>query len=455
MKSLSVDDPIFRQQDKHVFCFTWGGRPVYSRLGQRMHMLPFFAAMLALVSLIQASGNTPRVVRTGDRIFVFETSEPLLFVAVGKISCNSENQLRQELRMLRSQLLSVLTPAILEAVEHRPTLDVSSQLQGTDMLLHALVDSFEYDHSYALRAIAPLRFPADKRAQLAQIVKDARQKVLKKETELRRSIACAVVVAGDRVVILAQSKRASLCTGDLLLLLHFVRHMYSLRGDRDRENWSPVCLPQLADVPVHVHTRFVRPDIAVALVSLDATLFQAASRVSEYIAATAQESGLWDDVETALNQGDCDIGVDQFNQALSSLRHLCVHSTNRQQWFQTTPALPYVVRNHADLPMQRPQGTDLFRLVRSMFARLESLDTEHDTPLAEMSDAVEDDSGLRLVVAVHEKEVCVAWRTKQLRAVAVLAPLVSPHSVATTLPELLKERLSTLEKFVFADSLQF
>ena len=78
----------------------------------------------------------------GNTRFVVSIAGPLYFVAISKLG-ESDAQLRAQLEALYMQILSTLTlPTLTQLFTNRPNTDLRRPLEGTEILLSSLADTF-------------------------------------------------------------------------------------------------------------------------------------------------------------------------------------------------------------------------------------------------------------------------------------------------------------------------
>ena len=63
--------PNWKRHHKHVFVVSSAGKPIYARYGDEQRMAPFMAAISAVVSFVDDSGDTIRHFKAGRHQFVF------------------------------------------------------------------------------------------------------------------------------------------------------------------------------------------------------------------------------------------------------------------------------------------------------------------------------------------------------------------------------------------------
>lgn len=161
------------------------------------------------------------------------TEGPLYFVAISKIG-ESDAQLRAQLEALYMQILSTLTlPALTQIFSNRPSTDLRRPLQGTEVLLSSLADSFtKGSPSTLLSALECLKLRKAHRNMINNCLIRARTEKL----------LYGLIVAGGRLVSVIRPKRHSLHPSDLQLIFNMLFEADGIKSGGG-ENWIPLCLP--------------------------------------------------------------------------------------------------------------------------------------------------------------------------------------------------------------------
>ena len=165
--------------------------------------------------------------------FAFLRRGQLLLLAVTRKPVPVAFLVRQ-LRFVYAQILFILTEGALAPLRRNPGYDLRSLLGGTRAQLKSLLGHASASLSLALNAVPTLPLPNQERASLTRELSS-----IGADTS---AMLYAMVLAGDRLVALAESKRPEhrLRTADLILILNMVRSTQSLRRS---ETWLPLCLP--------------------------------------------------------------------------------------------------------------------------------------------------------------------------------------------------------------------
>jgi First Longin domain of FUZ, MON1 and HPS1/Second Longin domain of FUZ, MON1 and HPS1 len=235
--------------------------PLFSSLvllsyGDEVALSPFMASLTAMSSFVRDLGNVSRgenvygagnqnsggggddngtdelrYLRTGDRLFVFQSIGPLVFVCVTTTG-EPVDRLVQQLNYLHLQILSLLTRGVEQIFERRAAFDLRNLLGGADRFLDSLCSMMDHDPSLYLNAIHCLRLPHSKRDAIARAMQAAGAE----------DLLYAICLAKDKLVSLIRPKRYILQPADLHLLLNFINASAVFRSG---ESWTPVCLPKV------------------------------------------------------------------------------------------------------------------------------------------------------------------------------------------------------------------
>ena len=157
----------------------------------------------------------------------------LYLVAITSLP-ESESQLRAQLDGLYMQILSTLTlPTLTHMFDVRPSTDLRRPLQGTEILLSTLADSFtKGSPSTLLGALESLRL----RKAHRQVINNTMYKARVDE------LLYGLIVAGGRLVSVIRPKKHSLHPGDLHLIFNMLFEAEGIKAGGG-ESFIPVCLP--------------------------------------------------------------------------------------------------------------------------------------------------------------------------------------------------------------------
>ncbi|KAG2454962.1 hypothetical protein HYH02_000788 [Chlamydomonas schloesseri] len=270
---------------KHFFILSSSGKPIYSYTGDERSLVGLTALISALVSVVQAQGDSVQSIRSGATLIVFLLRGPLVLVAAS--SCGEPaSALRRQLELLHGQLVLVVTSGLERIIQRNPSYDVRSLLDGVGGVMSSLVRMLAADPAYLLQAHRPLPLPAADRSAATELLTEA----------LRQ---CGGVYA----LLMADTHVVALCRGraqppphpdDLLLLANFIMCNNAYRNGHG-EAFSPVCLPHYnADAFLHAHIHYLDPNTGLYLVLLagSAEAFHALSAARAWFEEQAAARGL-------------------------------------------------------------------------------------------------------------------------------------------------------------------
>jgi hypothetical protein len=134
--------------------------------------------MQALISFVQVSQDSLRVVITGEHKIVFVVREHLILVGVTK-GADSTQQMVLQLSYVYNQVLSVLTFSTLHKVfKQRRNYDLRRLLSGAEKFIDSLLNMMDSEPSFMLGAVRCLPLDSAIREMIAQsIVQHARVRV--------------------------------------------------------------------------------------------------------------------------------------------------------------------------------------------------------------------------------------------------------------------------------------
>ncbi|EPT28071.1 trafficking protein mon1 subfamily protein [Toxoplasma gondii ME49] len=303
-------DPAWYMHKRHVFIFTFSGKPVYSRYGNEERLSAFTGALSAIVSkmesffFFQKKNDCLRCMNAGDRRFVFLRRGPLYLVSIDSTSGNVQ-QIRSALMLVHRQLLCILTKGIEKTLYSRPNFDVRPLLGGTDGILRSLLS--HYSSSLLSVLYAASSVPAAATSQSRKLTVSlsspsaSPQKGQTGSTENEEALEDAVlaekggfeplplnatmrhiannmlktygtshvlaglILADHRVVAMSLAKNFVLQPTDIVLLVNFVVASPALR---QAESWTPICLPGFNDRAfLYMYVRYLVPHVCYICLS--------------------------------------------------------------------------------------------------------------------------------------------------------------------------------------------
>ncbi|CAL3964089.1 hypothetical protein PZA11_001528 [Diplocarpon coronariae] len=301
---------------KHYLILSSAGKPIYSRHGDQNLINGYIGIIQTIISFFEGSKDPLMGFTAGDTRFVVSIAGPLYFVAISRLG-ESDNQLRGQLDALYMQILSTLTlPTLTQLFTNRPNTDLRRPLEGTEILLSSLADTFTKGSPTALlSALECLKIRKSQRHVINNTL-------LKGRTE---KLLYGLIVAGGRLVSVIRPKRHSLHPSDLQLIFNMLFEAGSVKAGGG-ENWIPVCLPGFNSRGyLYMYVSFLgasddegeegeeRPstassssredEVAVLLISADKESFFELKQMRDDVVAQLLKNGSMDAIKTAVRLG--------------------------------------------------------------------------------------------------------------------------------------------------------
>lgn len=223
----------WKSKKKHFIILSAAGKPIYTRHGSDGLISNYVGIIQTIISFYQSASDPLRSFSAGGARFVVLSQTNLFLVAISNL-LESEAQLRVQLDALYMQILSTLTlPTLTHLFSVRPSTDLRRPLQGTEVLLSSLADSFTRGSPTALlSALESLKIRKSHR----QVINST---LLKSRVD---DLLYGLIVAGGRLVSVVRPKKHSLHPGDLQLLFNMLFEADGIKAGGG-ESWIPVCLP--------------------------------------------------------------------------------------------------------------------------------------------------------------------------------------------------------------------
>ncbi|ERF71803.1 Vacuolar fusion protein mon1 [Endocarpon pusillum Z07020] len=224
---------LWKSKSKHFMILSAAGKPIYTRHGSDAVISGYIGIVQTIISFYQSSGNSLRSFSSAGARFVILSQANLFLVAISRI-LESDTQLRLQLEALYMQILSTLTlPNLTHIFSVRPSSDLRRPLQGTEVLLSSLADSFTRGSpSTLLSALESLKLRKSHR----DIINNT---LLKSRVD---DLLYGLIVAGGRLVSVVRPKKHSLHPGDLQLIFNMLFEAEGVKTGGG-ESWIPLCLP--------------------------------------------------------------------------------------------------------------------------------------------------------------------------------------------------------------------
>lgn len=224
---------LWRSKKKHFLILSAAGKPIYTRHGSDAVISSYIGIVRTIISFYQSSSNSLRSFSSAGARFVILSQSNLFLVAISRFF-ESDTQLRLQLEALYMQILSTLTlPNLTHIFSIRPSSDLRRPLQGTEILLSSLADSFTRGSpSILLSALESLKLRKSHRDVINTTL-------LKSRVD---DLLYGLIVAGGRLVSVIRPKKHSLHPSDLQLIFNMLFEAEGIKAGGG-ESWIPLCLP--------------------------------------------------------------------------------------------------------------------------------------------------------------------------------------------------------------------
>ena len=224
---------LWKSKRKHFIILSAAGKPIYTRHGSDAVISSYVGIIQTIISSYSEAGDELRSFQADGVLFVIMSRTNLFLVGVTSLP-ESEAQVRVQLEALYMQILSTLTlPTLTHIFSVRPSSDLRRPLQGTEVLLSSLADSFTRGSpSTLLSALECLKIRKSQRSIINSTMIKARVD----------DLLYGLVVAGGRLVSVIRPKKHSLHPSDLQLIFNMLFEAEGVKAGGG-DSWIPVCLP--------------------------------------------------------------------------------------------------------------------------------------------------------------------------------------------------------------------
>ncbi|RMZ82094.1 hypothetical protein DV737_g2155, partial [Chaetothyriales sp. CBS 132003] len=368
----------WKAKKKHFLILSAAGKPIYTRHGSHLTISSYIAIIQTIISSYSAASNQLKSFQAGKAKFVIMSQSNLFLVAISSLQ-ESESQLRIQLDALYMQILSTLTlPTLTHIFSVRPSSDLRRPLQGTEVLLSSLADTFTRGSpSTLLSGLECLKLRKSYRNVINNTLIKARVDEL----------LYGLVVAGGRLVSVIRPKKHSLHPGDLHLIFNMLFEAEGIKAGGG-DSWIPICLPgfnktgylfmyvNYLDMGSHT-VREVEADekiakedaVAIILLSADRESFGSLQSMKNYVVHEMRRNRSMDIVQRAVQAGrpqPTDIVPG------TVLRHFLFKSRANVQFF-----MPSLSPQFDDLNRRRQLMTIYHLLHASVHAKHASVKVHH------------------------------------------------------------------------------
>ena len=228
-----VAQSLWKSKRKHFIILSAAGKPIYTRHGSDAVISSYVGIIQTVISSFSEADDDLRSFQAGGVLFVILSRTNLFLLGITSLP-ESEAQVRVQLEALYMQILSTLTlPTLTHIFSVRPSSDLRRPLQGTEVLLSSLADSFTRGSpSTLLSALECLKIRRSHRSVINSTMIKARVD----------DLLYGLVVAGGRLVSVIRPKKHSLHPSDLQLIFNMLFEAEGVKAGGG-DSWIPVCLP--------------------------------------------------------------------------------------------------------------------------------------------------------------------------------------------------------------------
>ncbi|RVX69705.1 hypothetical protein B0A52_06349 [Exophiala mesophila] len=224
---------LWQSKKKHFIILSAAGKPIYTRHGSDAIISSYVGIIQTIISSYMGNDDNLKSLHADGVQFVILSQTNLHLVGITSLP-ESEAQVRVQLEALYMQILSTLTlPTLTHIFSVRPSSDLRRPLQGTEVLLSSLADSFTRGSPSALlSALECLKIRKSHRSIINSTMIKARVD----------GLLYGLVVAGGRLVSVIRPKKHSLHPSDLQLIFNMIFEAEGIKAGGG-ESWVPICLP--------------------------------------------------------------------------------------------------------------------------------------------------------------------------------------------------------------------
>jgi vacuolar fusion protein MON1 len=376
---------------KHVLMCSWAGRPVFARYGDDTALAAFMGVISAIYHTFQNVGDSLQCIIAGHHKFVFLKRGPFYLVAISRTS-ESTIQLQRQLDYVHGQILTVLTGGVHDILENTPNYDMRNLMGGAETLLRDLISDASSNPAYLFNATPCLRVPKHVRSKINAVLRKSKTP----------NLMHGILLAGSRLVALAETRAYPITTRDLLLVTNLVVNSQSLRS---AESWTPVCLPKLNDEGfLYAYVCYLAEELCLVLITNEADSFFELQQCRNTIVEGFKQNNCMEDLVLAMRTPD--VSVEDVALSVPEFRHFMFHSIQNAQFMMSAPTAPYLAR---------ASSKKLFRHYQKVQARMSELSTKPHLRYFEVN------GSMTLYVMI----------TSTFQLFMSFAPLVSKESVMT------------------------
>ncbi|KAG5368731.1 Vacuolar fusion protein [Yarrowia sp. C11] len=419
--SIGTEVEQFLSKKKQFFILSSAGKPIYTLHGSDDVILGYLGVLQTVVSAYQADGSDDNLMsfRAGKTLVVVAVEGPLILAAVSKIG-ESESQLRAQLDVLYTQILSTLTKNQIHRIyANQSNFDLRNLLQGTDVYLDALTrEIVNGSPSILLGALEPLILRKSIREEIDAVLLNCRTP----------SLLYGLIVSDSKLANVIRPKKHSLHPPDLILLFSM---LFNTTSFRDGEHWVPICLPKFNSTGfLYAYIHFFSKSSALIQISADKNAFFELRDAKQQILAQMADKGLIKALERAEERGR----FKPVDVAVPMVRHFLYKSRAHVQY-----VMPSYETHYHEPHLQR----GLVTFYHQLHAQVNSASSRGSN------------NGWRFLHLVRNSCIGFAWITPSFELYCVSGPNVSRATLAASIHSIAKwvsqhrERLFVIGGAVF------
>lgn len=419
--NIGTEVEQFLSKKKQFFILSSAGKPIYTLHGSDDVILGYLGVLQTVVSAYQANDSDDNLMsfRAGKTLVVIAVEGPLILAAVSKIG-ESESQLRAQLDVLYTQILSTLTKNQIHRIyANQSNFDLRNLLQGTDVYLDALTrEIVNGSPSVLLGALEPLILRKSIREEIDAVLLNCRTP----------SLLYGLIVSDSKLANVIRPKKHSLHPPDLILLFSM---LFNTTSFRDGEHWVPICLPKFNSTGfLYAYIHFFSKSSALIQISADKNAFFELREAKQQILSQMEDKGLIKALERAEERGR----FKPVDVAVPMVRHFLYKSRAHVQY-----VMPSYETHYYEPHMQR----GLLTFYHQLHAQVNS-DSSRGS-----------NNGWRFMHLVRNSCIGFAWITPSFELYCVSGPNVSRATLAASIHSIAKwvsqhrERLFVIGGAVF------
>jgi len=321
-------DAYFQGKKKHYFMVSDAGRPIFSRYGDASDLSDFMGVIVAIAAFARHQrGDDLRYIVAGDHVFVFTVKGSIIMVCVASTG-ESPRYLQMQLDYLYLTIVSNLTEAaITHGFNSRGGFDLGRVMAGTEKHMHGMISLLGSDMSFLLDGFQCLRLPPKKRAEVAQVLREARPS----------SLTFAMLMSRNKMVSIVRPQEHVLPPADLLVLMNYINSSESFRNS---ETWAPVCLPTFnPNGHFHAYVCYIRPELCLVLLTTKQSEFYSLAECRQQVEKALVSRDILNNLAHRVER-EFDWAVAECQ--IPDLYHFVYFSVKEQQYTMPRFDTPYV-----------------------------------------------------------------------------------------------------------------